>query len=385
MSELARHTLTHADGRRLYVYGDLRGALDARPGDSAATYPPPELHQRFDALTGAWVAISPARNTRPQDGVASSAAGQACPLCPGGVEVPFSYRAAVFENRFPTFVAHPPPVPDDPLLAASLGRCEVVLYTESHHGSLATLPPEEVARVVAVWRDRSADLWAEPEHAFVMAFENRGEAVGATLDHPHGQIYAFSDLPPLIAERVGVLARHRAATGDCLTCEVLARDAKAPERTIAANASFSVTVPYAARWPFEVDVRATRHGLRRLGDLEPGERSDLAAALAEVVARYDGLFGFALSYLMVIMEAPGDTPDWHLSVAFMPPHRSARKLKVRASVETATGVFINDTLPEASAAQMAEVAVAPVPPGAFKVPEIVRTTAATEPREREQT
>lgn len=376
MSKLARHTLTHPDGRRLYVYGDLRGALDPQR-DAAAPHPPPELHQRFDALTGAWVAISPARNTRPQDGVAADAAGPACPLCPGGLEVPFSYQAAVFENRFPTFVAHPPPVPDDALLAPSLGRCEVVLYTESHHGSLATLPPEEVARVVAVWRDRSADLWAAPEHALVMAFENRGETVGATLDHPHGQIYAFADIPPLIAHRVEVLARHRATRGDCLTCQVLARDDKAPERTIAANTSFSVTVPFAARWSFEVDVRARRHGLRRLGDLEPGERSDLAAALAEVVARYDGLYGFALSYLMVIMEAPAETPDWHLSVAFLPPHRSARKLKVRASVETATGVFINDTVPEASAARLAGVAVVPIPPVAFEVPEIARVTEPT--------
>ncbi len=379
---LPRHTLAHHDGRHLYVYGDLRGSLRAAPPAGAATYPPPELHQRFDALTAAWVAVSPARNTRPSDGAGAvlppDGAVPACPLCPGGVEVPFSYAAAVFENRFPTFVAAPPPVPAHPGFAASLGRCEVVLSTEAHRGSLATLPPVDVARVVAVWRDRSSALWADPDHAFVMAFENRGEAVGATLDHPHGQIYAFSTLPPLIAERVAVLARHRARAGTCLTCDVVARDDAAPQRRVGGNATFSVAVPFAARWPFEVHVRARRHGLRRLTDLQPGEGGDLAQALAEVVARYDGLYAFPLSYLMVIEEAPEEAEDWHLAVTFLPPHRSARKLKVRASVETATGLFINDTLPEASAERLAAVAVHLGGPP-VEVPDVISTT---EPRER---
>jgi UDPglucose--hexose-1-phosphate uridylyltransferase len=170
------------------------------------------------------------------------------------------------------------------------------------------------------------------------------------------------------------LVEHRQAMHRCLSCEIVARDDRAPDRAVARNDSFGVTVPYAARWPYEVHVRARRHGLRRLGDLTPSERVDLAAALQEVVIRYDGLFGTDLPYMMVAAEAPvGDDgrpqTDWHLSFEFLPPHRSATKLKVRASVETSTGLFINDTLPELSAAALADVAVPPTSWDGITVPD----------------
>jgi UDPglucose--hexose-1-phosphate uridylyltransferase len=350
-----RHDLIRADGRRLFVYGELRGDLD---GDAIKATPLPALQQRYDALSGTWIAISPARNTRPNSTLdGRSQADAACPLCPGGPEVPFSYEAAVFENRWPSFVADPPPVDADPRLARSRGRCEVVLYTSDHVGSLATLDAAALARVVAIWRDRSVSLWADPAHAFVMVFENRGEAVGATISHPHGQIYAFDRLPPFVATRAAVLARHRAAGGACLTCQVVADDLAAPERSVTTGEYFMVAVPFAARWPFEVRIRARRHGLRRLADLEPAEQVEFASLLREVVVRYDGLFGFELPYMMVVNEGPADEPDWHLSVEFLPPHRSAELTKIRASVETAAGLFINDTLPERSAARLAAVQV----------------------------
>lgn len=356
---LTRHTLEHADGRKLYVYGDLLGTLPQEPS-AAAPADGVALHQRCDQLTGQWVAISPARNTRPQTGTDVPTAPTptaGCPLCPGGPEVPFGYRAAVFENRFPSFKPHPPAPPHGDLVAPSLGRCEVVLYTDGHDGSLATLSPEQVATVVAVWCDRSTSLWADARNAFVLIFENRGEAVGATLSHPHGQIYAFDRLPPYIGSKLGVLADHRDRQRSCLTCNVIERDDAAPERTVMTNDTFTVSVPFAARWPYEVHVRARRHGARRLSDLDRGEQLDLAAALQEVVRRYDALFGFELPYMLVAQEAPGDRDghpwdDWHLAFEFLPPHRSRSKLKVRASVETAAGLFINDTLPEASAAAL---------------------------------
>lgn len=266
----------------------------------------------------------------------------------------------MFENRWPSFRHDPPPVPaaDDPRYAPSLGRCEVVLYTERHEGSIGTLTPDEVARVVAVWTDRSKELWADPRHRFVFIFENRGEAVGATISHPHGQIYAFAELPPFIARRAAALAGHRERTGTCLTCRVVAADLAAAERRVADAAAFTVSVPFAPRWPYELHIRARRHGARRLTDLTPAERSELAGLLKEVVIRYDGLFGFELPYMMTVLEGPADAPDAHVAVQFLPPHRSPQLMKIRASVETATGLFINDTLPESSAAALA---AAPAP------------------------
>jgi UDPglucose--hexose-1-phosphate uridylyltransferase len=350
--ELERTTFVGPDGRHLYVYGELRG----RPGADHPSAEPAALHQRLDLLTDAWVAFSPGRNVRPHASGSPAAAGgpgvSACPLCPGGPEVPFSYQAAVFDNRFPAFVEAPPPVPDDARLATSQGRCEVVLYTEQHRGSMATLTPVELARVVAIWRDRTDELWADPRHRFVMAFESRGEAVGATLSHPHGQIYAFDRVPPFIEGRLDAQLAYRAREGSCLGCQVVGSEGHGP-RIVAANADFVIGVPFAARWPYEVHVRARRHGLRRLTDLTPDEQRSLAAALRQVTVRYDALFELELPYMLIVLEAPEGADDWHLAVEVYPPNRTASLLKVRASVETATGLFTNETLPEVTAGQLA--------------------------------
>jgi len=350
---LERHDLVTTGGRYLLVYGDLRGRA---PTEEDPAADPSRLHKRYDRLTAAWVAVSPARNVRPHASLDAR-----CPLRPGGPALPFSYEAAVFENRFPALRAEPPEVVDDPRVARSVGRCEVVLYTEHHGGSIATLTPVEMANVVAVWQDRSAELWSDPRHRFVMIFENRGDAVGATLSHPHGQIYAFDHLPPFIVARAAATAAHRERGDGCLGCVVVAEDATS-DRTVFQDPSFVVGVPFAARWPYEVHVRARRHGLRRLTDLRPTEQRELAAVLRRIVLRYDGLYGFELPYMMVVLEAPADEPDWHLAIEFYPPHRTERLTKVRASVETATGLFINDTLPELSAARLAGIQVPALEP-----------------------
>lgn len=361
---LPRTSFELPDGRRIHVYGEVRGV----PLADAPRSEPTELHMRRDELTASWIAVSPARNVRPHSSAPSGSGTVAgspaerfrCPLCPGGPEIAFSYEAAVFENRFPSFVANPPPVPDpdDPRFAPSVGACEVVMFTERHEGNFATLTPAETARVIAVWMDRTRELWANPRHAFVMAFESRGAEVGATLSHPHGQIYAFGHLPPIIERRVAALAEHRAAHGACLSCAVVAEQ-RASTRVLEANEHWTIGVPFAPRWPFEVHVRAVRHGLRRLAELGPDEARSLASALHGVVARYNDLFGFELPYMLIVHEAPAGAGDWHLAVEFYPPHRSARLMKIRASVETATALFINDTLPELSAERLAAIPLVP--------------------------
>jgi UDPglucose--hexose-1-phosphate uridylyltransferase len=382
MERLERHELRHGDGRRLFLYGQ-RGP-DAHLPENAAAGAWPALHLRLDALTDRWVAISPARNTRPQSAPIGDRAAPACPLCVGGPELPFPYEAAVFENRFPTLFADPPepPVLEGPT-APSRGRCEVVLYTPTHTGSLATLSERELARVVAIWADRSEDLWSEPEHRVVLVFENRGEDVGATLSHPHGQIYALDHLPSQIRDRVDVLHRHREQHDACLSCEVVDLDDRSAARTVAANDSFTVAVPFAPDWPFELHVRARRHGARRLTDLTAVERRDLARALRDVVRRYDRLYEAPIAYLMACQQAPAEpdgspVDDWHLSFEFLPPNRGPHKLKVRATVETAAGLFINDTVPEDSAAQLVAVPMGAAGADTAPIPDVEVVHATTQ-------
>ena len=348
---LEHHRLVHPDGREFHVYGHLDGTLAGQP--IAARDERPFLQRRFDRLTGCWVIMSPARNTRPGGTIAVSS--DPCPLCPGGPELPWPFDVAVFDNRFPS-LAPTAPVADDGLAASSTGRCQVVVYTPDHScRSLAGLSAQQLIDLVAILRDRTSALWAEG-HRYVMAFENRGAVVGATLDHLHGQLYALDHLPPAIHTKLARHTAHRRDDKRCLGCTLVAEDI---DRVIAANDTFSVAVPYAARWPFEVHVRARPHGLGRLADLTDSQVVDLAAALRDVVARYDGLFGMDLPYMMCIQESP-TTPsgDWHLHVEFLPPNRSANLLKVRASVETALGTFINDSVPETSAARLADIDVA---------------------------
>ena len=370
--EWLRTDLVHPDGRTFHIYGESHGTLAAQPPDTG--YDVRALHRRFDRLTGAWVLVSPARNSRP-GGLVHTTGTPDCPLCPGGPELPWPYDVAVFDNRFPSLSVDAPSV-RGALQASSIGRCQVVVYTPEHYGSLASLSPQQLVRVMTVWRDRSAALWSEG-HRCVMAFENRGEAVGATLAHPHGQFYAFGHVPPFTAAKVVAHHAHRHPHDECLGCALNDDDVDS-ERVVATNASFVVAVPFAARWPYEVHIRAKRHGLGRLSELTDAEVRDLAAAVHSTVTRLDGLFGFEMPLMLAVQEAParepgdppGGEPDWHLHVEVIPPHRSAERLKVRASVETALGQFINDTLPEQSAAQLRAVRADPADWGEARVPRI---------------
>ncbi len=355
MNVLARHELTHDDGRRVLVYGALPGGAALSQGAETGIG---GIHRRLDLLTREWVAISPARNVRPLD--SSEQTDESCPVCPGGLELPFPYEAAVFENRFPPFVADPPPAPAEPFTAPALGRCEVVIYTSRHETSFGGLAPVELGRLLALWADRSRELWADERHELVLIFENRGAEAGATLAHPHGQIYAFDHLPPITAAKAAAHRRHRADEGTCLGCELVAREGASP-RLVTANESFTVGVPFAARWPYEVAVRVRRHGVGRLADLTLGEQLDLGRALRDVALRYDALFALDCPYLMVAQEAPRSEPDWHLAFEFFPFQRSRSTTKIRASVETATGLFLNDVLPEVAARTLAELDAAAPP------------------------
>ncbi|HWE80721.1 MAG TPA: hypothetical protein VG265_03650 [Gaiellaceae bacterium] len=362
---LERHELRHSDGRRLLVYGPLRGRLPDRKAD--AEVETVGVHRRLDVFTGSWVVISPARNVRPaESGPAPD--GARCPFCPGGFEVPFPYDAAVFDNRFPPLRPDPPPPPSlEGPTGPARGRAEIVLYTERHDASFGDLSPTELGRVLAVWTDRSRELWADPAHAYVSIFENRGAAVGATISHPHGQIYAVDHIPPVIAAKAE--AHHRArGRGECLSCAAVGTDELSP-RLIAANAGFVVSVPFAPRWPYQLAVRARRHGAGRLGDLEPSEQIDLIVALDEAVRRLDALLGFPAPYMMVAQEAPRDQPDWHLCFELYPLNRSSQQVKIRASSETGLGLFLDDVEPEAAARRLAglEIERPPVEPGHLMV------------------
>ena len=321
-----------------------------------------EIHRRRDLLTDEWVLFSPERNARPNDPELTGSADLSCPICPGGLELPFRFDAAAFDNRFPALAEDPPEPPAlDGSTAPARGRCEVVVYTSRHDASFGELTPLELGRLLAIWIDRTGSLWADDQNEFVVLFENRGSEAGATLSHPHGQIYAFDHLPPITRAKAAAHRRAREQRQGCLGCAVT-RSGDG-ERSVAENESFAVAVPFAPRWPYEVTVRARRHGLGRLADLRLEEQVDLIRALRDVALRFDDLFGAGAPYLMAAQEAPRGESDWHLAFDFFPLRRSRTSTKIRASVETATGLYLNDVLPELAARRLSEIDLAPEPIG----------------------
>jgi UDPglucose--hexose-1-phosphate uridylyltransferase len=271
-----------------------------------------------------------------------------CPLCPtpanhlaeGAMEteIPLpAFEIAVFDNLYPTF-------------RAPHGASEVIVYTDSHHGSLGTLAPERTEALMWVWRHRYQELGARDDVRYVLIFENRGVEVGATLHHPHGQIYGYPFLPPVPKLELAADARLRG----CAPCALLRRELDDGCRVVLENESLAAYIPYAARWPYEAHV-VTREHRSSLLDCEPGELRLLAECLQTLTRGYDALFARPFPYVMVVHQAPTDGhSDGHLHVEFYPPLRTATKLKYPAGSEQGGGTFVGDTLPEDCAASLRE-------------------------------
>jgi UDPglucose--hexose-1-phosphate uridylyltransferase len=296
---------------------------------------------RWHPLLGQWVTVAPARQERTYHPDADH-----CPLCPtrpgkAETEIPEpDYHIAVFENRFPAYTL-------------DQGRCEVVCYTPDHDSSLGAQPLQQVRDLVEVWQDRVRELSALKGVRYVYVFENRGEEIGVTLSHPHGQIYAYPFIPPLIATELASSRAHHRKTGRCLYCDVLVEERGA--RTVVEEAGWLAFVPYFARWPYEVHIAPRRH-LGSLLDLDDAEAWGFAGVLKNLLQRYDRLFDKPLPYVMAMHARPPGRGhrDHHFHVELYPPNRTADKLKYLAGSELGAGAFILDARAEETAQRLRE-------------------------------
>jgi len=340
-----------ADGREIVYFDEAPGldralARDTRP---LAPRPPgparpagsPEWGIRWDPLAGEWVVIAAARQDRtflpPPD---------QCPLDPSApgrpTEIPAdSYDVVVFENRFPS-------------LAEPLGRCEVVCFTSDHDSSFAALPPRRVRTVLEAWADRTEVLSALPGTRQVYCFENRGEEIGVTLHHPHGQIYAFPFVAPRLAQMV---AQARGYAGGNLFDDLVAAEVRAGMRIVTRNKHWIVFVPEAARWPYEVRIfPAVR--VPDLPSLGEAARDAFGPLYLDVLRRFDALFGMPAPYIAAWYQAPVGDPaargEFAAHLQVLSVRRAAGKLKYLAGTESGMGVWINDIVPEEAAQRLRE-------------------------------
>ncbi len=337
-----------ADGRELIYYDAadavVRDAVDLRPLEPVAT----TSQTRDDRLLGDTVAIASHRQGRTYHPPADQ-----CPLCPSREgrlsEIPAAdYEVVVFENRFPS-------------LTGDKGRCEVVCFTSDHDASFASLTPERARQVLDAWTDRTQDLSQLPGVVQVYLFENRGEEIGVTLGHPHGQIYGYPFTTPRTQLMLRSLAEHRERTGRNLFDDVLADERADGSRIVLAGEHWTAFVPYAAHWPYEVHLYPNRRVPDLLG-LDEDARAEFPGIYLELLRRFDRIFGDdqpPTPYISGWHQAPFTAPDrrdFALHLELFTIRRTSGKLKFLAGSESGMGAFVNDVPPESAAARLREVA-----------------------------
>jgi len=345
-----------SDGRELIYFDDAGSSLPAeRKADQRpAVARPAVAEMRLDSLTGDWISVAAARHNR-----AFLPPAHQCPLCPSTEdnlsEIPDNFDVAVFENKSPSF-GPDLAVVDDPNYAvvpdlklgsklASIGRCEVVVFSSEHLGSLSGLPVSRMRTIIDAWADRTEELSKLPGIRQVFPFENRGQEIGVTLHHPHGQIYSYPYVPP----RTLKLLASIEAYGPDLFQDTLAFE-QAGERVLIQGENFTAYVPFAGRWPIEIHLLPHRH-VQNLAQLDDVERDELSDIYSRLLKALDTVYETPTPYISAWHQAPlvAGGENVRLQLQITSPRRAADKLKYLAGSESAMGAFIADFPPEVTA------------------------------------
>ncbi len=300
-------------------------------------------HMRWNPARQEWVTYSAGREKR-----TSFPPKEYCPLCPGSnlnypTEIPFkNFEIAVFPNRWASFNTHHNNISiHNVKTLISNGHCEVVVYSDEHSDTIAEMPLDRINLLIQTWNDRYKELLTRDDISYVMPFENRGEECGVTLHHPHGQIYCYPFIPPVIEKEIESFKKENFIIKILQELE--------DKYFVYKNKNFIAAVPPFARYSYEVWI-IPRKKVAGPWELNEEELNSFAVCLQKVVKGYDLFLNKRCPYIMGLHAAPKlNDNTFHFHVEFYPPLRSGDKPKILAGSESMAGVFIMDVLPEESA------------------------------------
>jgi UDPglucose--hexose-1-phosphate uridylyltransferase len=331
-----------------------------------------EPHRRINPLTGEWVLVSPNRTERPWRGQLEAAPSSpalhhdpSCYLCPGneragGAHNPQYQNTFVFTNDFAALKPGVQPTTQDEsgrgllLSESEAGTCKVVCFSPRHDLTLARMTVAEITTVVDVWAEQFAEIGSLPYINYVQIFENRGEIMGCSNPHPHGQIWANRTIPNEPRKEQESQKAYLEKNHACLLCDYLRVETEDKTRMVVENSHFAALVPFWAVWPFEVLLLSKPH-TGDMKSLDPAMRIGLADIFKQLTTRYDNLFEISFPYSMGFHQSPTDGeahPEWHLHAHFYPPLlRSATVRKFLVGYEMLASPQ-RDFTPEAAAATL---------------------------------
>ena len=311
---------------------------------------------RWHPFTKDWVMIASNRQNRPQ------MPKDWCPFCPGSGKVPDDYEVYKYDNDFPA-LSQNPSEPDDVAndffkVKPSYGKCEVILYSPGHTTTLPELSVDHITKLVDLWCERFDAIREDENIKYVFIFENRGNVVGVTMPHPHGQIYGYSFIPKKIELELDSAKEYHEEKGNCIFCDMLKEEKKFEKRIIFSNEHFTVFLPFFTEYPYGVYIFSNEHK-NNISQFTPEERRSLASILRETVGMLDSLFDYNFPYMMCMHNAPVNTKEdvsdyYHFHIEFFPPMRSADKQKFNASSDTGVWAHCNPTRPEDTAEELRE-------------------------------
>ena len=346
------------DGRDIFYFDDAESKLPVeRMQDQRESEQRPETAElRYDALSGEWITVASHRQQR-----AFLPPAHACPLCPTSKnnpsEVPDHFDVAVFENKGPAFgpdlgeISQPKQAAPFGFSTTSFGRCEVVVFSPDHMGNLGSMPVARIETVIKAWQSRTSHLQKLEGVIQVFPFENRGQDIGVTLHHPHGQIYSYPFVTPRTEKLIASVRNHG---GDFFG--ELVEFEKSSSRNILETENFLAFVPFAARWPIEIHLLPKRQ-VADFTELTAAEVSELAGAYKQILLGLDTLYDRPIPYISAWHQAPmvENRDQIRLMLQITSPLRDADKLKYLAGSESAMGAFVGDVAPEETAARLKKV------------------------------